>query len=143
MNFYIIAFILAWGAFILFGNKRLWKWGIFSGIVGLVHEIGGIKMGLWSYDNNAAALLSNSLALYPVTGILLLTFLPDGFAARVLYVLVWSILSLILELVYVFPRHLSYIKWLMPYSVLLYAGTYTLYILAYLYLSHKKANTSY
>jgi len=141
MNFYISAFVASWLAFILLGNKKLWKWGIYSGVVGLAHEIGGIGLGLWSYDNNVVALISNSLALYPITGILLLTFLPESLALRVLYVFAWTVLSLFLELVYVFLGHLSYIKWIAPYSILLYAGTYTLYILAYLYFTAEKQKT--
>lgn len=142
MNFYISAFIISWLAFIFIGNKKLWKWGVFSGVVGLGHEISGIGLGLWSYDNNIIALISNSLAVYPVTGMLLLTFLPEGLTARVLYVLAWTVLSLLLELVYVFLRHLSYIKWIVPYSVFLYAGTFTLYIVAYLYFNLEKQKNS-
>lgn len=138
MNFYITAFIVSWLAYILIGNKKLWQWGILSGVVGLVHEIGGIGLGLWSYDNNVVALISNALAVYPVTGILLLTFLPESTAFRVLYVFAWTVFSLFSELLYVFLGHLSYIKWIMPYSILLYAGTYTLYILAYLYFTAEK-----
>lgn len=138
MNFYITAFILSWLAFILFVNKRLWKWGIFAGIVGFVHEISGIVLRIWSYDNNVVAVLSNALGVYPVTGMLLLTFLPESLAGRAVYILAWTVVSFFLELIYVFLRHLSYIKWLAPYSVLLYAGTYTLFIAAYLYITRAR-----
>jgi hypothetical protein len=138
MNFYIIAFVLSWLMFILFGNKKLWKWGVLAGTVGFIHEISGIGLGIWSYDNNILAVLSNALGVYPVTGMLLLTFLPGSLAGRAVYVLAWTVVSSFLELIYVFLRHLSYIKWLAPYSVLLYAGTYTLFIAVYIYFTRAR-----
>lgn len=132
MIFYGIVFVLSWLLFLVAGSQEYWKWGIVAGAIGLSHELLGIGTGLWSYDHNVFAVLSNSLGLYPVTGMLLLKYLPErqgGITA--LYLAAWVAASFVFEMVYVFTGLLLYLKWLVPYSLLLYAVTYTLYVVAY------------
>lgn len=138
MNFYAGAFIISWLAFLVAGEKKLLKWGILSGAFGFIHELTGIYLKLWTYNNNFRAVSSNTLGVYPVTGILFLTFLPPSPAGRVLYILLWTVVSLILEMAYVLPGHLVYIRWIIPYSFLLYMGSYSLYTAVYLYINARR-----
>lgn len=52
MIFYFTTFILSWLVFLFIGDSKLWRCGVVAGLVGLLQEVVGLKLGLWSYDNS-------------------------------------------------------------------------------------------
>jgi len=139
---FILTFLGAWLAFLVFAKKAQWRLYIpacmLAMIMSLTTDVLMIESRLWSYNDPTDILKSfvlinlwDDFGIYPVTTYLFLRYFPYGQSKprKFVYFLGWTIYAISLEALYLrsgWMKHQGW--WSLPYS---YAADWLIYYALY------------
>lgn len=138
----IMLFFLSWLVFLWFGDKKripeLFPTSVFAAFLGLLTDLIMEEYQLWSYHDSPLSGQGVPLVLdfgiYPVVAYLYMQYLPQRTKKRVIYILYWTIGSILLEYAYLkfglIRHHLWWSLWISYISDWMIYG---LFILQYQY----------
>jgi len=116
--FYILWFILAWIIWLFFADRSRWREILpvctFAQTLALATDVLTFYYPLWEYLGPSYLIhLGNTLAIYPVVTYLFIQWLPKNQTTKSIigYWLIWTTLSVILELIFVTSGHMQYPLW--------------------------------
>jgi hypothetical protein len=118
--FWILRFILFWLIFILLADKQRWRElftvGFFSIAIGASTDNLMHHFHMWIYDNQQTELiadLTDDWGVYIVTTYLFIQWLPKAknFRNMIIYWLIWTTITIIIEFIHVYTGHMSYPSW--------------------------------
>lgn len=118
--FWIIRFILIWLMFILLADKRRWREilpvSFFAGFLGSSSDDIMHHFHLWIYESKQTSFIadiSDDWSVYIVITYLFIQWLPKKrtFPNMAIYWLIWTTISITIELIHVFSGHMFYSTW--------------------------------
>lgn len=118
--FWVIRFIFFWLIFILLADKRRWREllpvSIFSIALGATTDNIMHHLLMWSYDDKQTSLiadLTDDWSVYIVVTYLFIQWLPKNknFRNMFIYWLIWTTITIAIEFIHVYTRHMTYSTW--------------------------------
>jgi hypothetical protein len=114
--YYILRFFVSWILWFLFADKKRWRElfpvGFFAGYIGSVVDNVDFEQGLWSFPGVSLTRTTvlDDLGLNVVFTYLFIQWLPKNqtLIKMVLYIFLWTLLALLIELIHISTGHLKY-----------------------------------
>ena len=120
MTFYLIRFVVTWGIWFYFADKKRWKeivpvcvWA--SALAGIADNIVASHK-LWGYNHGVDPLvpdLLDNIGIYPVVTYLFIQYLPQVKSLKTIFwhFFKWTALAISIEAFHVYTGHMVYGLW--------------------------------
>lgn len=117
--FWTIDFIISWVIWFIFADKKRWREIFpvctFSLLLGAMTDTIMHHYKLWEYDDDGSILpyMVNEFGVYTVFTYLFIQHLPKDrmFKKNLVYWLVWTVMAVAIEWIYLKTGHIEYKKW--------------------------------